>query len=115
MIRGESMARKFKHWAYLNEEGKKLYGEIYPDGEVPVLSMIPGWQKLEGISEPQQCYMVYLDELTDEQFEKTVDIFHQKSGVPKDIIRKEIREIGLPLRVKYVSGAGTNHPGFLLP
>ena len=108
------MSRRFKHWAYLNEEGKKLYGKIFPKGEIPVVSMIPGLQKLEGINDPQMVYMIFLDELTKEQFDKIVQMFHEIARVPKETIVREIKKMGLPLRDKYVSGAGTNHLGLFI-
>jgi len=46
--------RRFRHWAYLNEKGRKLYGEIFPDGQVPLLSMIPQMAQLGGSEPPQR-------------------------------------------------------------
>jgi len=105
------MNRKFRHWAYLNHEGTKKYGMIYPNGEVPVISMVPGYQKLEGIEGPQKCFMIHLEELTKLQFEKIILMFHEQSGISKKIIEKEIRKHGLPLRAEFTSGSGTNQPG----
>jgi len=38
--------RRFKHWAYLNEEGMEIFGDAFPDKTVPVLSMIPKYGPL---------------------------------------------------------------------
>ena len=109
------MGRRFKHWAYLNEEGKKFFGEVYPDGIVPVLSMIPMYGPLGSPDSPsQQYFMVYLDELTEEQMEKTLDILTERFMAPREEMRKEFREHGLPLRKSLTNGSGTNHPGFFL-
>lgn len=109
-----SFPRRFKHWAYLNDEGMKDWGCVFPDGKVPVLSMIPSQAKLQGLPGTDEVYMVYLDELTLEQFEKIVDIWEKKSGEKKEIISREIKKIGLPLRVSQTRGAGTDHSGFFI-
>ena len=104
--------RKFKHWAYLNDEGKKEWGEIFPSGEVPVLSMMPQHLKLGGKIE--SAFLVYIPELKDEQFEAIIDKISEKFDAPKALIRKDFLESGLPLRASLTSGSGTNHPGLFL-
>ena len=57
--------RRFKHWAYLNPEGMEIWGHIFPDRTVPVLSMI--WKTGE-VGEPGNVidfFTVQWDELTD--------------------------------------------------
>ena len=104
--------RRFKHWAYLNDEGKKLWGEVFPDGTVPVLSMLPMYGPLGSPDTPPQHYfMVYINELSDEQFEKIMDILTEKFKAPRSAMSKEFKEHGLPLRQSLTNGSGTNHPG----
>jgi len=106
--------RRFRHWAYLNEEGKKLYGEIFPDGQVPVLSMIPQMANLGESETPERVYIVYIEELSSDQFKAIVDLIAEKFKAPRSIIEAEFKNNGIPLREKLVSGAGTNHPGFFV-
>ena len=106
--------RQYKHWANLNEEGKKLYGEIFPNGEVPVLSFVPQTAKLEGVEKPERVFIIYWDELTEEQKEMLLTRFSKRSGVSKEVIKAEIEKTGLPLREKYTAGSGTNHLGLLI-
>jgi len=104
--------RKFKHWAYLNEEGMKVFGAVFPDKTVPVLSMICQVTALP-IGD-KEIYMVYFDELTDEQIEKIINILVEKQGGPREDLEKQIKEYGLPLRRELTSGSGTNHIGLFL-
>jgi len=97
----------------LNEEGKKRYGHIF-SGDVPVVSMIPTVCGIEGHSE--RCYMIYHEELSEDEFDKFIANLAERFNVSKEEIKKHIAsgkfENRIPLREKYVGGAGTNHPGF---
>jgi hypothetical protein len=105
--------RCFKHWADLNEDGKKLYGKIWENGTVPVVSMIPTWCKIEG--QVEQCYLISHEEMTPEQISIMLDILAVRFGAPKSVIEDEMKKNHLPLRAKYVGGAGTNQMGLFLP
>ena len=106
--------RRFRHWAHLNEEGKKLYGEIFPNGVVPVLSMIPQMAKLGEGETPERVYIVYIEELTPEQFKAIVDLIAEKFNAPRSAVEADFKKNGIPLRGTLTSGAGTNHPGFFV-
>jgi hypothetical protein len=105
--------RHFKHWANLNDEGKKLYGKIWENGTVPVVSMIPTWCGIEGQAE--QCYLIYHEEMTPEQISIMLDMLANRFSAPKSAIEDEMKKNRLPLRGIYVSSAGTNHIGLFLP
>jgi len=106
--------RRFRHWTYLNEEGKKLYGEIFPDGQIPVLSMIPQMAKLGESDTPERVYIVYVPELSEDQFKAVVDLIVEKFKAARCAVEAEFRKNGIPLRESLTSGAGTNHPGFFV-
>lgn len=107
--------RRFKHWAYLNEEGEKIWSDVFPDSKVPVLSMIPKYGSL-GSPEatPQHYFVVYVRELSDEQIEGILDILTEKFNAPREEMRTEFMEHGIPLRQSLTNGSGTNHPGLFL-
>ena len=106
--------RRFRHWARLNEKGKKLYGKIFPDGQVPVLSMVPQMAKLGESETPERVYIIYVPELLEEQFNAIVDLIVEKFKAPRSAVEAEFRKNGIPLRERFVSGAGTNHPGLFI-
>jgi hypothetical protein len=103
----------FKHWANLNDGGKKLYGKIWEDGTVPVVSMVPTWCGIEGKAE--QCYLIRHEEMTAEQITIMLDLLANRFGAPKSVIEGEMKKKRLPLRAKFVGSAGTNHIGLFIP
>jgi len=108
--------RRFKHWAYLNEEGLRRYGDIFGK-EVPIVSMVPTTCRIEG--KPEQCYMIYHEELTEEQLKKFLAEIAERFHVSPDEVKKHISsghfEDRIPLRERFTNGAGCNHPGLFLP
>ncbi|MDH5462496.1 MAG: hypothetical protein OEX09_09795 [Candidatus Bathyarchaeota archaeon] len=107
------MKRKYETWAYLNDKGKRIWGDIFPSGEVPVRSIITQGAKLEGVGE-ERVFILEWSELTPQQQEAILERLSKKSGASKDFIIKDILKIGLPLRQKYTNGAGTTRLGLFL-
>ena len=108
------MSRRFKHWAYLNEEGMKLFGEVFPNKTVPVVSMISTAGKLGSPDNIEEYFKVQWDELTDEQHDGILTILSDRFNVTKSQIKGQIAEIGMPLRRTLTNGSGINHPGFFM-
>jgi len=104
---------KHRTWAYLNDEGKRLWGDIFPDGGVPVRTLFPQRAGLEGAGE-ERVYMIEWSELTPAQQDAVLKKLSENFGAPKDAILKDILTIGLPLREKYTNGAGTTKSNYLL-
>jgi len=106
---------KFHHWVHLNKEGKKLFGSVFPDGIVPVKVMLPQGATLQGQSGVQRVYKVDWEQLSNRQRDMLLKILSKKFGVPKEAIRDQFEMDGfIPLRHKYVSGAGTDQMGLFL-
>lgn len=95
-------SRRFRSWAHLKGEGLAIYGEIFPNGLVPIQSII-GQEMILG-GQNSKAYMVFLPEITDEQLNGLCQIFESKSGNPRDKIKAEILKRGMPLRVELTSG-----------
>jgi len=106
------MTRRFKHWIQLNEEGKKLYGEIFPTGEIPVLSMLPTVAGIAGQAE--RVFLIYHEEMSNEQIDQMLTLLSRKFGADKELIRHEMLKNRIPIREKYVSSSGTNHLGLFI-
>jgi hypothetical protein len=99
--------RKYQTWAYLNAEGKKLWGDVFPEGEVPIQSMIAQTATLEGIDGIEKVFLVDWKELSTEQQKSVLEKISKLSGASKDAILKDVLKVGLPLRQKYTEGCGT--------
>jgi hypothetical protein len=106
--------RKYKTWASLNGEGKAVWGDVFPDGEVPVQSIIAQPATLEGVTKTERVFLVDWKELTAQQQDAVLEELSKRSGAAKDVILKDILKIGLPLREKYTDGCGTARLGLFV-
>jgi len=98
---------KYPTWAYLNAEGKAVWGDVFQEGEVPVHSIIAQPATLEGINKTERVFLVDWKELTALQQDSVLEKLSKRSGASKDVILKDVLKVGLPLREKYTSGCGT--------
>jgi hypothetical protein len=98
----------YKTWARLNLEGKREWGEIFPDGKVPVQSIATQRAKLEGIKDIESVFTVNWKELTEEQQQAILEKLSHQTCSTKEAIFKDILKVGLPLRRRYTAGCGTN-------
>ena len=103
--------RNYRTWAYLNAEGKAVWGDVFPDGEVPVQSIIAQPATLEGIDKTERVFLVDWKELTAQQQDAILEKISKRSGARKDVILKDVLKVGLPLREKYTEGCGTSRLG----
>ena len=106
--------RKYRTWAYLSIEGKAVWGDVFPDGEVPVQSIIAQPATLEGIDKTERVFLVDWKELTAQQQDAVLEKLSKRSGARKDVILKDVLKIGLPLREKYTEGCGTSRLGLFI-
>ena len=106
--------RKYQTWAYLNAEGKAVWGDVFLDGEVPVQSIIAQPAALEGIDKTERVFLVDWKELTTQQQDAVLEKLSKRSGASKDIILKDVQKIGLPLREKYTDSCGTTRLGLFV-
>ena len=106
--------RKYKTWASLNAEGKAVWGDVFPDGEVPVQSIIAQSATLEGVEMTERVFLVDWNELTGKQQDAILEKLSKRSGAAKDVILKDVLRIGLPLREKYTDSCGTTRLGLFL-
>jgi hypothetical protein len=90
-------------WASLNDEGKKVWGDIFPDGKIPVNSMSFQETKL-GPGKRERVVLVAWNLLSKEKKDAILAKISEKSGAPKDQILNDILRIGLPLRESLTTG-----------
>lgn len=106
--------RKWHHWAYLNDEGKKLWGDVFPTGTVPVKVFLPQSGTLEGSEKTVDVFLINQEELTLEQTELILTKLSTKFHAPKEAIKKELLKGQLPLRRELTNGSGTDQMGLFL-
>jgi hypothetical protein len=106
--------RRFHHWAYLNDEGKKLWGDVFPTGTVPVMVMIPQSATLEGQEQVMSVFLINEEELAPEQIDLILTKLSTKFHAPKEEIKKEMLKSHIPLRRELTNGSGTDQMGLFL-
>jgi len=95
--------------AVLNEEGKKIWSYVFPDGEVPVKNVLPIKGQVDGNAGPLkdgavfQAYIVDWECLTNVQKQKILEHFKTRFGGPVKAVLAQIEKDGLPLRANLVS------------
>jgi hypothetical protein len=87
---------------------KNVWGDIFPDGEVPIQSIIAQTATLEGIDRVEKVFLFDWRELTAKQQNTILEKISKRSDVSKDNVLKDVLKVGLPLRVNYTEGCGTS-------
>ena len=77
--------------------------------------MIPQLARLGDLEKVSQVYLIRVDDLTSEQFNKIVDLVVKNLGGPRADIERDFKEHNIPLRAELTSGAGTDNIGLFLP
>ena len=103
--------KKYRTWAYLNSEGKTVWGNVFQEGEVPIQSIIAQPATLEGINGTERVFLVDWKELNVQQQDAIIEKLSKRSGASKEVILKDVLKVGLPLREKYTEGCGTSRLG----
>lgn len=96
--------RRFKHWAYLNDKGKEIFGEVFPDGIVPVVCLLSVATAPTG----DAAYLLYHEEMTPEQTDKLLTILAKRFNAPKEDVEAQMLKDRIPLRRTLTNGSGTD-------
>jgi hypothetical protein len=103
--------------ALLNEEGQKLWGFVFPDGEVPVKNIMSFKAHIDEPTDTKHIskdvkalagkdinvYLVDWAALTEEQRNLILEHLKCRFGSSEDTVEAEILKSGLPLRACLVS------------
>ena len=96
----------YRTWARLNLEGRREWGEVFPDGKVPVQSIVTQHPILEDAKDVESVFTVNWKELTPWQQQVIIEKLSKQSGATKETILNDILRIGLPLRRTYTVCCG---------
>lgn len=100
-------------WVSLNKEGKRLWGDVFPDGRVPVCAIDFQKAELEGAG-TEEVIMVNWTALTGQRQEAILVKIGKRSGARREWIIADIRKKGLPLRKRYTDGCVAMDPRFFI-
>lgn len=98
----------YRTWARLNLEGKREWGEIFPNGKVPIQSIATQQTKVEGAKNAESVFTIDWKELTTEQQLLMLEKLSSQNGVTKEAVLKRILKTGLSLRRNLISSCGTS-------
>jgi hypothetical protein len=96
----------YQTWARLSLAGKKEWGEIFPDGKVPVQTIVTQKPILEGTKDAESVFTVNWKELTPWQQQAILEKLSKKSCTTKEAVLNDILRIGLPLRRTHIICCG---------
>lgn len=89
--------------ALLNEEGKKIWGYVFPNGEVPVKGISSYKAQIEGKGE-MEVYLVDWAALSEDERYLILSYLAEKHHLANSKpIEEQILKSGLPLRASLVS------------
>ena len=91
-------------WVSLNDAGMRVWGDVFPDGKVPVCSMDFHDATLEGVGGKERVILVSWAALKKAQKDGVLAKISERSGASKDAILENILKVGLPLRERYTTG-----------
>lgn len=100
-------------WGYLIEGSP--FGAIFPDGRVPLRSIIPMTPRERGAP---PCYLVAIRELSEAQIAQLATLLWQQWRPECESLEQAVTYIqteGLPLRCSWFSGVATRQLGLILP
>ena len=91
-----------KKWAYLNSEGKLRWGDVFSDGYVPIMGLVPIEANLGDMNELDTVYRVDLQDID----EGTREILYSKlannfASNPNEV-KKTLEKQGLAIRASLV-------------
>jgi hypothetical protein len=89
---------------FLNDEGNKIWGDVFPDGMVPVLSPISQWAQLEP-GKSEKVYMIAWDQLSGVQRAQILNQLAKRFDASVVAVENQILSDGMPLRACLVNGA----------
>jgi hypothetical protein len=99
-------------WVRLNDAGMRVWGNVFPDGKVPVCSFT--FQEAKLGSRVERVILVAWNLLSKEEKAGVLAKISEKSGHPKDEILKDILRIGLPLRESFTTHVVAEELRFLI-
>ena len=101
--------RKLTAWARLSVEGKRAWGDVFPDGRVPIQSITTQCVKLDGIRDAESVFAVNWKELSKEQQECVLEKTSEQTCIPKETVLQEILTVGFFIRRGFFVSFGTTH------
>ena len=96
----------YRSWVRLNLEGKREWGEIFPDGKVPVQTIANQKPVLESAKDVESVFTVNWKELSPFQQQAIIEKLSNQTGATKEKMLSDILTIGLSIRRTFIRCCG---------
>ena len=96
----------YRSWARLNLEGKREWGEIFPDSKVPVQTIVNQKPVLESAKGVESVFTVNWKELNPFQQQAIIEKLSNQTGATKEKTLADILRAGMPFRRTYIRCCG---------
>jgi hypothetical protein len=87
----------FRTWAQLNLKGKEEWGDIFPDGKVPIKTLAAQKAKFGNGRDPESGFSIAWTELSISQQEAMLEKLSQQNGLTKEMILEKLSKNGLAI------------------
>lgn len=104
---------KYPVWANLNDKGLEAWGDVFPDGMIPIRVPVYQISELEGMEGVIEIHAVNLGLLDKDTKTKLYRKLADKFKVPIKIIQTNLEQSGLPLRRVHCRSVGID-PRFVI-
>ena len=96
-------------YGYLNAQGKMLYGDAFPNGKIPLKSILYETTLLGKKPFRDEVYHIDIRQLTEKQIDAIIMIVARSTNTPTLRIRESFFELGfIPIRASMVETVGTD-------
>ena len=102
----------FRAWAQLNLKGKEEWGDIFPDGKVPIKTLATQKAKFGSGRDPESVFSVDWTELSLSQQNAMLEKLSQQNGLTKEMTLEKLSKNGLAIGRSNFSCYGTLNSTF---
>ncbi len=95
-------------WAHLNAEGKRYWGDIFPDGKIPIQNIAAQQTRAKGLKGPESVFAIDWKALSEGQQQAILKKLTIQKDTLKQEVLKELQIVGLPLQRKHIQSMGTD-------
>jgi len=95
-------------YGYLNEQGKMLYGDAFPDGRIPLTSILLESARLGNKPVREEIYRIDLQQMTEEQIDLVIKVVARSTNARTIVVRESFVSLGfIPIRASMVGSVSS--------
>jgi len=110
------LLQTIKTGGYLNEQGNSLYPGIFPQGRVPLKSILMERALLmdQGKTVEKEIFRIDISKLSDEQYDAVIALVAKTNNLSDAYVKLSLDQLGyIPIRAELISTTFTDSSFFL--